>query len=150
LNIKDQRRELTRSIISNLSRHELEKLVLDAALGDARVMREVIRANGGKRDDSSADISREPASARDVLVEDECQEFTAARDDLNRLGTMAEDVADEGESPGSVVTVVNVNRTMDDIPSMGETDGPMQFHHVTQRQLEARKAWIKEILRREA
>jgi hypothetical protein len=84
---------------------------------------------------------------RDEMVEDERQDVAASGDNSVQNG-MDGGVNREGESPGSVVTVVNVNRNMDDIPGMG--DGPLQFHHVTHRQFEVRKARIMQILRRES
>ena len=145
MNIKDQRRELTQSVISNLPRDELEKLLLDAALGNAGIMREVIRVNGLKRDISALETSREAESVRDEMVEDERQDVAASGDNSVQNG-MDGGMNREDESPGGVVTVVNVN--MDDIPSMG--NGPLQFHHVTHRQFEVRKARIMQILRRES
>ena len=145
MNIKDQRRELTQSIISNLSRDELEKLLLDAALGNAGIMSEVIRVNGLKRDVSALETSREAESVRDERLEDENQDVAASGDNSVQNG-MDGGMNREDENPGSVVTVVNVN--MDDIPGMG--NGPLQFHHATHRQFEVRKARIMQILRRES
>ena len=145
MNIKDQRRGLTQSIISNLPRDELEKLLLDAALGNAGIMREVIRVNGLKRDVSALETSREAESVRDEMLEDENPDVAASGDNSVQNG-MDGGMNREDESPGGVVTVVNVN--MDDIPSMG--NGPLQFHHVTHRQFEVRKARIMQILRRES
>ena len=147
MNIKDQRRELTQSIISNLPRDELEKLLLNAALGNAGIMSEVIRVNGLKRDVSALETSREAESFRDEMLEDGSQDVAASGDNSVQNGTDG-GMNREDESPGSVVTVVNVNRNMDDIPGMG--DGPLQFHHVTHRQFEVRKARIMQILRRES
>ncbi|KAH8792774.1 hypothetical protein F5882DRAFT_487074 [Hyaloscypha sp. PMI_1271] len=136
MNIKDQRRGLTQSIISNLPRDELEKLLLDAALGNAGIMREVIRVNGLKRDISALETSREAESVRDEMVEDERQDVAASGDNSVQNG-MDGGMNREDENPGSVVTVVNVN--MDDIPGMG--NGPLQFHHATHRQFEGRIAF---------
>jgi hypothetical protein len=147
MNIKDQRRRLTQSIISNLPRDELEKLLLDAALGNAGIMREVIRVNGVKRDVSALGTSREAESMRDEMLEDESQDVAASGDNSVQNG-MDGGVNKEDESPGSVVTVVNVNVNMDDIPGM--ENRPLQFHHVTHRQFEVRKARVMQILRRES
>ena len=147
MNIKDQRRGLTQSIISNLPRDELEKLLLDAALGNAGIMREVIRVNGVKHNDSALEISREAESVRDEMLEDESQDVAASGDN-SVLNGLDGGVNREDESSGSVVTVVNVNMNVDGIPGM--ENGPLQFHHVTQRQFEARKARIMQILRRES
>ena len=147
MNIKDQRRELTQSIISNLPRDELEKLLLDAALGNAGIMSEVIRVNGVKRDVSALETSREAESVRDEMLEDESQDVAASGHNSVQNG-MDGGMNREDESPRSVVTVVNANMNMDDIPGMG--NGPLQFHHVTHRQFEVRKARIMQILRRES
>jgi hypothetical protein len=72
----------------------------------------------------------------------------AASGDNSVLNGLDGGVNREDESSGSVVTVVNVNMKMDEIPGM--ENGPLQFHHVTQRQFEVRKARIMQILRRES
>jgi hypothetical protein len=138
---------LTQNIISNLPRDELEKLLLDAALGNAGIMREVIRVNGVKRNDSTLETSREAESVRDGMLEHESQDVAASVDNSVQNG-MDGGVNREDESPGSVVTVVNVNMNMDGISGM--ENGPLQFHHVTQRQFEVRKARIMQMLRRES
>lgn len=146
--VEDQRRELTQSIISNLPRDKLEKLLLDAALGHAGVMQGVIAANSLKwvgAPSSEDNLSKERAPEVLHQSQESHQEIVASEvlsDDGQTLDVRGLD--GEG-SPGSVVTVVNVD--MDTIPGM-DGDGPLQFHHVTQRQFEKRKARIMEILRR--
>jgi len=131
-NVKDQRRDLTRSIISNLPRDELERLLLEAALRDAEVMQEVIEANSVKRTPGLPQEERlvAPEISVDVEVGDDLVDGPEARvEEVLAL----EEVGDRGEN-------------MDEIKCM-DADGPLQFHHVTRKQFERRKTMVMEISR---
>jgi hypothetical protein len=138
--LEDQRRHLTQSIISTLPRRELESLLLEAALGDEAVMGSIVRVNGLKRDvpSSEAEESVQAGEERGFLIDAEQEGGTA----LAR--------SDDGPGERSKEEVLNFEggrergEDMESIPSMGG-DGPLQFHHLTKRQFEARMAMMREV-----
>jgi hypothetical protein len=135
--IKDQRRELTQSILSTLPRDELEKLLLDAALGNTAVMQEVIKATGLKKAGISAfgDVLDQESSLERANPSPEHQEADGDGDDSRDRNLEV-----KGKKKGCI--------EMDSLKGV-EGEGPLQFHHITRRQFELRKARITESLRRE-
>lgn len=133
IHIENQRRELTKSIIENLGRDELEELLLEAALGHEEVMRSVVRVNG--------------SSHGKGLSEDVCQDGSA----MKRRSGRGEGCGDEGgkggegEDEGRDVGEERDGRGlgMDGLRGV-DGGGPMQFHHVTKRQFEVRMVRIRE------
>jgi len=135
---------LTRSIIATLPRDALEKLLLDAALGNAGIMQEVIKANSLKRADAS---SSESTLEKERTLEQPSQS-PRLRQDVTGLES-GDGLVYRGADEDLVIPAANVPRSTEDldvIPTFEDT-GPLQFHHTTYRQFEARKAQILDILR---
>jgi hypothetical protein len=127
--IENQRRELTKSIIENLGRDELENLLLEAALGNEGVMRSVVTVNGS---------SHGKALSEDVPQEGSARKRLGARreDDGQEGGLGGEDTRDVGERAGRGLG-------MDGLRGVDGGD-LMQFHHVTRRQFDIRMMRIRE------
>ena len=128
--IEIQRRELTKSIIENLGRDELEELLLEAALVNEEVMRSVVRVNG--------------SSHGKGLSEDVSPDGLARK---RRSGGW-EGVGNEGRPGGDGDEEVMEEREVRGLGMDGlrgvDGGGPMQFHHVTRRQFEVRMVRIRE------
>jgi hypothetical protein len=142
ISIKYQRRELTRSIIATLPRDALETLLLDAALGNAGIMHEIITANSLKRADVPSPertvhqpSQRQSPPLRQGAVAASERAVVGSGDRQSHEGA---DGARDGQSSTEDLETIS---TYEDI-------GPLQFHHITYRQFEARKAQILDILRR--
>jgi hypothetical protein len=113
-----------------LPRGELEKLLLDAALGNVAVMQEVIKANGLKK-------AGMPASG--VVLDQESRMEESSRSPEPQEATQERNLEVERKKECM---------DMDGLKGV-DGEGPLQFHHVTRRQFEVRKVRIMESLRRE-
>ncbi|PMD19086.1 hypothetical protein NA56DRAFT_660954 [Hyaloscypha hepaticicola] len=137
--IENQRRELTKCIIENLGRDELEELLLETALGNEEVMRSVVRINSSSHVQvRSSSVNRgEDGSVR---------EWRSGRGegggDQVLFGGGEEDGDGDGEGMGEKE---GRSLGMDGLRGVDGGGGcPMQFHHVTRRQFEVRMVRIKE------
>jgi len=139
ISIKDQRRELTESIITTLPRDALERLLLDAALGNAVIMQEVITANNLKRADGPFPVQ---IMEKERSLDPPNQNPRFRRDCGPSELAVVEPIQDSADGAQA-----SSNEDLSTISTHDDTR-PLQFHHITHRQFEARKAQIMDIIRR--
>jgi hypothetical protein len=131
--IENQRRELTKSIIENLGRDELEELLLEAALVNEEVMRSVVRVNGSSHGKALPEDVSQDGSAR--------KRRSGGREGGGDEGRPGGEVEDEDRDVGEEREGRGLG--MDGLRGV-DGGGPMQFHHVTRRQFEVRMVRIRE------